>query len=125
MEILLTDWCKDWRGKEHQELEVQRLSLDNKNILFALIVSVGNGNFEDVCFDFDSDEAKEVIVGLLTGTGGAKRIEPDTKARLSRLYKEGYEVYLQGDDSYHFLAPAPKPALFSAESLDAYIAEFK
>lgn len=124
MEILLTEWFRDWNSNEPQELKPARLPLEGP-IIFGLVVSLGNGNFDEACMEFDSVDAKQAMVGMLTDTGGAIRIEPDAKARACRLYKEGYEIYRQSDFAYFFLGPEPRTELFNASSLDAYIAEFK
>lgn len=125
MEILLTEWFRTWHGENPQPLKVQRLPLENEKVLFALVVQLGNGNFEEACFDFDSVAARETIVGMLRGTGGAERINPDSKSMACRLYKEGYEVYRQGDASYFFVSAEPRPELFESASLAGYIAEFR
>src|SRR5262252_2785611 len=75
MKILLTSWYREWRGSEPQVLRPDTFSLDEKNTLFALVVSLGNGEFDEACIETDSGEAKECIEGLLCGTGGAKRVE--------------------------------------------------
>jgi len=125
MKILLSSWYREWRGAEPQVLRPGTFSLDEKNTLFALVVSLGNGEFDEACIETDSGEAKECIEGLLCGTGGAKRVERSSSAEQCRLYREGYEIYRQGGSSYFFVNPVPRPELFEMRELDGYVAEFK
>ena len=125
MKILLTDWYRKWRGSEPQVLKTETLSLDEKNTLFALVVLLGNGEFDEACIETDSGEAKECIEGLLCGTGGARREEPSSAAEQCRVYRAGYDIYRQGENSYFFVNPVPRPELFEARGLDRYLAEFK
>src|SRR5712691_10329629 len=43
MKILLTEWVREWRGTRPQLLQPAALPLNDDKILFALVVSVGNG----------------------------------------------------------------------------------
>jgi hypothetical protein len=124
MKILLTVWYREWRGREPQVLKPAALSLDDEKVLFGLVVSVGNGDYDEVCIETDSIEAKDCIEGLLCGTGSAKRIMP-WSAEQCRLHRSGYEIYLQGTSSYFFVSPAPRPELFEERDLEEYLAEFK
>jgi len=124
MKILLTVWYREWRGGEPQVLKTEALSLDNEKILFGLVVSVANGDYDEVCIETDSIEAKDCIEGLLCGTGRAKRTVP-WSAEQCRLYRSGYEIYLQGSSSYFFINPMPRPELFEKRELEDYLAEFK
>ncbi|SRR6266700_607631 len=125
MKILLTLWYSEWRGREPQVLKPEALSLDNEKILFGLVVSVGNGDYDEICVETDSIEAKECIKGLLCGTGSAKRIVPSSAVERHKLYRSGYEIYLQGGSSYFFVNPMPRPELFEKHDLEGYVAEFK
>ena len=125
MKILLTDWYTEWRGLGPQVLKPAALSLDDEKILFALVVSLGNGDYDEACIETDSMEAKECVEGLLCGTGNAKRVGPSLAVEQCRLYRAGYEIYLQGRSSYFFVNPAPRPELFEKRDLDEYLAEFK
>jgi hypothetical protein len=125
MKILLTSWYREWRGSEPQVLRPDTFSLDEKNTLFALVVSVGNGEFDEACIETDSGEAKECIEGLLSGTGNAKRVESSPGAEQCRLYRDGYEIYLQGGSAFFFVNPVPRPELFEMREFDRYLAEFK
>jgi hypothetical protein len=125
MKLLLTEWYKDWRGEQPQRLTPAKLSLDDQKTLFALVVSLGNGDYDEVCIETDSVQAKACIIGLLQGTGNARPIEPTPAAEQRRLYRAGYEVYLQGESSYFFVNPIPRPELFQQADLKAYLAESK
>jgi len=125
MKILLTSWYREWRGSEPQVLRPDTFSLDEKNTLFALVVSLGNGEFDEACIETDSGEAKQCIEGLLCGTGGARPVEPSSDAENCRLYRAGYEIYRQGGNSYFFVNPVPRPGLFETRDLNGYLAEFK
>jgi hypothetical protein len=125
MKVLLTSWYTEWRGSKPQVLKPEVLSLENERSLFALVVSVGNGDYDQVCIESDSTEAKECIKGLLCGTGKAKLVELSSAAAQCRLYRAGYEIYLQGGRAYFFVNPAPRPELFETPDLDEYLTEFK
>jgi hypothetical protein len=125
MKILLTSWYTEWRGPKPQVLNPEVLSLENERILFALVVSLGNGDYDQVCIESDSTEAKEGIEGLLCGTGKAQRVGLSSAATQCRLYRAGYEIYIQGGNSYFFVNPIPRPELFEVRDLDEYLAEFK
>jgi len=127
MKILLTVWYREWRGGKPQVLNPEALSLDHEKTLFGLVVSVGNGDYDEVCIETDSMEAKEYMQGLLCGTGNAKRIVPSSTAEQCRLCRPGYETYLQGNSSYYFINPVPRPELFEKRELELeeYLAEFK
>jgi len=125
MKILLTDWYTEWRGARPQVLKPVALSLDDGKTLFALVVSLGNGDYDEVCIETDSAEAKESIVGLLRGTGHAKWVPPSFAVEQCMLYRAGYEIYQQGKSSYFFVNPAPRPELVETRDLNEYVAEFK
>ena len=125
MKILLTNWCREWRGSEPQVLKPETLPLENQNIWFALVVSLGNGEYDELCLEFDTLEAKERIEGLICGTGNARRVGASPAVALCRLYRSGYEVYMQGRKSYFFLNPVPRPELFERRDLSKYLAEFQ
>src|SRR5258708_26626016 len=125
MKILLTIWYSEWRGQESQLLSPVALSLDDEKILFGLVVSIGNGDYEEGCIETDSIDAKEYIEGLLCGTGNAKSIMPSPVVERCRLYRPGYAIYLQGGSSYFFINPVLRPELFEKHELEEYVAEFK
>src|SRR5712691_6073835 len=125
MKILLTEWVREWRGTRPQLLKPAALSLDDGKILFALVVSVGNGDYDEVCIETDSMEAKECIQGMLCGTGSAKPVEWSYAVEQCRLYRVGYEIYLQGKSSYFFVNPIPRPELFQSSDLNQYVTEFQ
>jgi len=125
MKILLTEWYREWRRERPQALEPAVLSLENEKILFALLVSVGNGDYDEACIESDSPEAREFIKGLLCGTGNAKQVGRSLAVEQCRLYREGYETYLQGTDSYFFVNPMSRPELFQGGDLEEYVTEFK
>lgn len=128
MKILLTDWYTEWRGPRASSPEALKpvvLSIDDEKILFALVVSLGNGDYDEACIETDSLEAKECIVGLLRGTGHAKWVPQSSAVEECRLYRAGYEIYLQGRSSYFFVNPAPRPELFGTRDLNEYLAEFR
>jgi len=113
MKILFTEWYRDWRGTEPQLAKPSILPLDNDKILFALVVSVGNGDYDEVCIETDSTEAKACITNMLCGTGNAKLVDrPSAVVEHCALYRPGYDIYLQGRDSYFFVNPTPRPELF-------------
>jgi hypothetical protein len=124
MKILLTEWFRDWRGAEPQLLKPGALSLADDKILFALTVSLGNGDYDEACIETDSERAKECILGLLQGPGNAKR-SAHVSVETYRLFRPGYDVYVQGQNSYFFLNPFSRPELFDDQAnLQSYVAGF-
>jgi hypothetical protein len=125
MKIIVTHWSKDWRGKDPQPVRPAMLDLAQERQLLVLLVSLGNGSYDEICIEVDSTEAHEWVRGALTGTGGAARIEPTAEAASCRLFRAGYEVYSRGDDAFYFLNPRARPELFSSTSdLAAYAGGF-
>jgi hypothetical protein len=124
MKIVLTEWCKNWRGQEPQKLKANLLDLDVQNLLMFLVVSVGNGNFDEACIETDNDETLQWIRALLTGTGGAVRVTKSSDATQCRLYRSGYEVYRQGNNSFFFVNSNARPDLFANVDLGNYESEF-
>jgi hypothetical protein len=125
MKILLTEWYREWRGTDPQLLNPAALSLDDEKIVFALVVSLGNGDYDEVCIETDSTEAKERIKGMLCGAGNAKAVAPSSAVERCRLYRAGYEIYLQGTSTYFFLNPISRAELFQSLDLNEYVAEFR
>ncbi len=125
MKILLTEWYRDWRGTQPQTLKSEVLSLDNSKVGFALVVLVGNGDFDELCIESDSMEAKECVEGLLCGPGNARRVGHSSAVEQCRLHRASYDVYLQGTSSYLFVNPFPRPELFETRDLTEYKSEFK
>ena len=125
MKILLTPCYTEWRGSEPQVLNPEVLSLDDAKVLFALVVSVANGDYDEACIETDSIESRECIAGVLCGTGNAKPTGPTPAVEECGLYRAGYKVYLQGKSSYFFVNPAPRPELFATRDFSEYRAEFK
>lgn len=123
MQVILTEWYRQWRGAEPQQIQPEMLPLDNERILFALVVMLGNGEYDDLCIESDSVEALESARGLLLGTGSAERVQAHPLANTSPLYRPGYEIYVQADRSVFFLNPEPRPALFPSD-MAVYAEEF-
>ena len=123
MKILITELQKNWQGNEPQRLKPAVIDLNNDRQCLFLIVSLGNGNFAEACFECDSVEAHECLHGLLTGTGGARRVDEKESGRWA-LYRAGYHVYAQEDDGYFFVNPEHNSRLISTRSFEPYLAEF-
>lgn len=123
MQLVLTEWYRKWRGAEPQKIQPTVLPLDNERALFGLLVMLGNGEYDDLCIESDSAEALKSARELLLGTGGAERAHDHPLANSSPLYRPGYEIYVQADQSVFFLNPEPRPALFQSD-MAAYIEEF-
>jgi hypothetical protein len=125
MKIILTDWCKAWRGAGPQPIRPAVLDLVQERHRMALIVALGNGTFDEACIEVDSSEARDWVRGAMTGTGGADRVEPTASAAACRLFRAGYEIYRQGQDAFFFLNPLPRAELFSSTmDLAVYAREF-
>jgi hypothetical protein len=125
MKIILTEWYREWRGAQAQPIKPCILPMDNERVLFGLTVMLGNGEYDDLCFESESPEALEAVRGLLTGMGSAEKVPSHHLAASSRLRRPGYEVYIQGDRSVFFVNPVCRPELFSAAALALYSAEFE
>src|SRR5262249_2548326 len=95
MKILLIEWIRDWRGAEPQRLKPVVFALDDDKMLFALVVSLGNSIYDEVCIGTASAEAHESIKDILCGTGNAKPVECSPTAEQCRVYRPRYEIYLQ------------------------------
>jgi hypothetical protein len=124
MKILLTEWIKDRRGAKPQVLKPTMVALDDERMVFGLVVMLGNGEYDEACIETDSAEATQHIQQMLRNTGNAKQVSQSSPAEQCRLYRAGYEIYLQGGASYFFVNPNPRPELFCAHDLSSYIAEF-
>lgn len=123
MKILLTELQRNWQGKEPQRLKPAVIDLNNDRQCLFLIVSLGNGNFVEACVECDSLEAQECLHGLLTGTGGARRVDEKESGRWA-LYRSGYHVYAQEDDTYFFLNPEPNSHSISTRNFEIYLNQF-
>jgi hypothetical protein len=124
VKILLTEWQRDWATNEAQHLKPVVIDLNNDRQCLFLIVSLGNGNYYEVCFECDSVEAQECLHGLLTGTGGAKRVQHNESALQCKLYRSGYHFYVQGDDAYFFVNPVLDPQLIENRDFENYLNGF-
>jgi hypothetical protein len=124
MKVLLTEWFKDWRGAAPQVLKPAVLPLDDQRIVFGLIVMLANGEYDEVCIETDSNDARHCIQNMLRDTGNAKKVGQSSDAERCRLYRAGYEIYQQGPGSYFFVNPTPRPELFAMRDLNSYVAEF-
>lgn len=123
--ILFTEWWRNWKGADPQDLKPVVLALDEEKTLRGLVVMLGNGEYDEACIESDSEDARRSVIGLLTGTGNAKWIESSPTAESCRLYRAGYDIYLQGKDGYFFVNPRPRPELFQDSDRTAYLSEFK
>ncbi len=90
----------------------------------TLILAAGTGRFEEACVEFDCIDAYEVFQGLVTGTGGAKKIECRDSDTQRRLFRRGYEIFSADDEVIYFLNPTPRSELFSITGDATYIQEF-
>jgi hypothetical protein len=125
MKLVFTEWWRNWRGSEPQLFRPTVLDLENEKHRFFLVVSLGNGNFEEGCFECESIEAHEAICGLLTGTARAERVIPSPESEKFTLFRHGYDTFVQGADAYFFVNPSPRPELFLGADLAHYAKEFK
>jgi hypothetical protein len=107
--ILLTEWAQDWKGAEPQALHSALLDLADQRHLFYLVVSLGNGNFEEARFECESPDAEELVIGLLTGAGGAQPIADTLPAvRQRTLFESGDRVFRQDETGYFFVCLRPE-----------------
>lgn len=124
MRLLVTDWCRDWRGERPQQPLSNRLELDHPKSALVVYLNLANGNYEEACIESDSPQALDTWRGALQGAGGAERVEPDAAMRASCMYRAGYEAYDQGGN-WLFVNPMQRPELFEDESeYQRYLAEF-
>lgn len=122
--IVITEWIRTWRGAGAQQPKPTALDLANQKHLLYLMAMLGNGEFEEVRIESESADVVAAVQGLLTGTGSAKRIEESAATRSSRVTRDGYLIYQQGEDGYFFVNPLPRPDLFTDEGLVTYLSEF-
>ncbi|MBC8059168.1 MAG: hypothetical protein H7Y18_00695 [Clostridiaceae bacterium] len=124
MKIIITEYLTDWPGESSQIVKPFIFDLLLKNHLFIFLVTLANGNFEEVCIETDSEDTLKAIRNLLIGTGNVTKLQETSNTANRRLYREGYEIYTQGDLSMILLNPKPQPNLFNQEALDAYTLGF-
>ncbi len=124
MRIVLTEWTRDWRGAEPQAIAPRILALEDRTLLLFLLVMLGNGEFDEACFESESADVVDAVRGLLTGTGRARRVDSHPLAASARLRRPGYEIYVQGEASVFFVNPQCRPELFAASGLAVYSADF-
>ena len=124
MRLLVIDWCRHWQGAQRQRPQAHRFALDHPKLAFALIVGLGNGNYEEACVEADSPQALEGWRAMLIQVGSAVPVEPDAAMRASRMYRPGYDAYDQAGN-WFFVNPRPRPELFQdGPEYERYLAEF-
>ena len=86
--------------------------------LMGLYLMFANGVIREMKAEGDSEDAIQVLRGLALGAGNCTRADnlTDEIRERSRLYEGGWECYVQGDDAYIFIDPAPQPDLGQKES---------
>jgi hypothetical protein len=96
----------------------------NDKHLDALILSLGNGIFIECVYEIFDNEAYKIITGALEGIGGSIKIESSNAISNLWLYRKGYDCYQQGNDTYFFVNPEPRPELFEKKEFSDYLSEF-
>ncbi|MBE7472696.1 MAG: hypothetical protein DPW09_35235 [Anaerolineae bacterium] len=110
----------DWEYPENNKIpepEFLDLSSITQNELIALYSTFANGIILEMKAEGDSEKALEFIRGLALGAGSCRLIEalPEKEKERLWLYEDGYECYMQGNDStaaYIFVNPKPQPDIF-------------
>ena len=123
LRVVVTEWCRAWRGDAPQPITPRVLDLGEQRHLVHLLTMLGNGEFDDVCFEGASADALAAIEDALTGAGGAVLVNP-VLAAASPLYRPGYRVFAQAGAGRFFVSAAPRPELFADNDLSAYAAGF-
>ncbi len=123
LRVVVTEWCRGWGGDAPQPITSRVLDLAEPRHLAPLLAMLGNGEFDDVCFEGATAEALAAIEGALTGTGGAVLVNP-VLAAASPLYRPGYRVFAQAGAGRFFVNVSPRPELFADGDLATYAAGF-
>jgi len=105
-------------------LEPVVFDLLEERFLMLLYKSFADGIFEQVCFEADSADSLQTLRGMLKGAANAQAAASNSNASQARVYRPGYDLYVQGRDGYIFVNPKPRPELFEGADLAAYIKEF-
>ncbi len=112
LRILMIDWEYPDDGKPPSP---QVLDLAEKGDVMELYMSLANGLIVEMKAEGDSEEALEVLRGLIRGAGNGKQAHLSAQEKAACwLYEEGYECYTQGinDPAYFFVHPVPRPEAF-------------
>ena len=112
LRITMIDWEYPDDGKTPSP---EVLDLAEKSHVMILYMSLANGAIVEMKAEADSEEALDVLRGLIQGAGSGVRADLSAQEKAKCwLYEEGYECYTQGvkDPAYFFVNPAPRPEAF-------------
>ncbi len=112
LRILMIDWEYPDDGKPPSP---QVLDLTEQGDVMDLYMSLANGTIVEMKAEGDSEEALDVLRGLIRGAGAGVQADLSAQEKAACwLYEEGYECYTQGvnDPAYFFVNPAPRPEAF-------------
>lgn len=90
--------------------------LADPDVIYRLILDLGNGVILELRAVADSDEALERLRGLFLGVGACEPISLTMEQRAGIwYYREGDECYRQPvrNPGYMMLDPVPRPELFA------------
>ncbi len=112
LRITMIDWKYPDDG---QTPSPEVLDLAERSQVMLLYMSLADGAIVEMKAEADSEEALDVLRGLIQGAGSGVRADLSAQEKAKCwLYEEGYECYTQGDKdpAYFFVNPAPRPEAF-------------
>ena len=112
LRITMIDWKYPDDG---QTPSPEVLDLAEQSQVMLLYMSLADGAIVEMKAEADSEEALDVLRGLIQGAGSGVRADLSAQEKTRCwLYEEGYECYTQGvkDPAYFFVNPAPRPEAF-------------
>ncbi len=112
LRITMIDWKYPDDG---QTPSPEVLDLAEQSQVMILYMSLANGAIVEMKAEADSEEALDVLRGLIQGAGSGVRADLSAQEKTKCwLYEEGYECYTQGvkNPAYFFVYPAPRPKAF-------------
>jgi hypothetical protein len=90
--------------------------LQDQDNLMGMYLTLANGIILELKVEGDTEEALNVVRGMLRGVGSAKPAAlSDAEKEKLWLFEEGFECYQQGNSKmpgYIFLNPVPRPSKF-------------
>ncbi|MFT3891751.1 MAG: hypothetical protein QM730_08980 [Anaerolineales bacterium] len=101
---------------EDEPVSASVWDLQNQDNLMGMYLTLANGIILELKVEGDTEDALNVIRGMLRGVGSAKPVSPsETEKEKLWLFEDGFECYQQGSGKtpgYIFLNPVPQPDKF-------------
>ncbi len=107
----------DWEYPSvKEEIQPTVWDLKNQNTLMGLLLAYGNGIILELRAEGESQEAIDLLRGIVTGTGSSKRVELSAEEKQNLwLYNDGDECFRQPVSSggFTFVNPIAQPHKFT------------